>query len=66
MVSKVQSQAPVRLLSVIEVAALLQVPVKTLYQWRFRGEGPIAMRIGRYLRFDPRDVEAWVESRKVR
>ncbi len=66
MVSKVQSQAPVRLLSVIEVAALLQVPVKTLYQWRFRGEGPIAMRIGRYLRFDPRDVDAWVESRKVR
>jgi len=65
-VSKVQSQAPVRLLSVIEVAALLQVPVKTLYQWRFRGEGPIAMRIGRYLRFDPRDVDAWVESRKVR
>jgi excisionase family DNA binding protein len=54
------------LLSVLEVAALLQVPVKTLYQWRFRGEGPIAMRIGRYLRFDPRDVEAWVESRKAR
>ena len=66
MVNKSQSQALVRLLSVSEVAALLQVPARTLYQWRFRGEGPIAMRIGRYLRFDPRDVEAWVESRKVR
>jgi excisionase family DNA binding protein len=65
-VSKIQSQAPIRLLSVTDVAALLQVPVKTLYQWRFRGEGPISMRIGRYLRFDPRDVEAWVESRKAR
>jgi excisionase family DNA binding protein len=54
------------LLSVNEVAALLQIPPKTLYQWRFRGEGPPAIRIGRHLRFDPRDLERWVESHKTR
>jgi excisionase family DNA binding protein len=63
--TRVQSRAPVRLLSVEEVAELLQVPVNTIYRWRFRGEGPTGMRIGRYLRFDPRDVASWLEARKA-
>jgi excisionase family DNA binding protein len=56
---------PVRLLSVQEVAELLQVPVKTIYQWRHRGEGPRPMRLGKYLRFDPVDVATWIEARKA-
>ena len=56
---------PVRLLSVQEVADLLQVPVGTLYRWRFRREGPATMRIGRYLRYDPVDVARWIETRKA-
>ena len=55
---------PVRLLSVQEVAELLQVPVKTIYQWRYRGEGPRPMRLGKYLRFDPADVAVWIDVRK--
>ena len=55
----------VRLLSVTEVAGLLQVPIGTIYQWRHRGEGPKPIRIGRHLRFDPADVETWVETRKA-
>jgi excisionase family DNA binding protein len=57
---------PVQLLSVQEVARLLQVPVGTIYQWRHRGEGPKPIRIGRHLRFDPGDVTTWVEARKAR
>ena len=53
-----------RLLSVGELAEMLQVPVSTIYQWSYRGEGPRAIRLGRYLRFDPADVARWVESRK--
>lgn len=53
------------LLSVEELSAVLQVPVKTLYQWRFRGEGPKPIRVGRYLRYDPTDVATWVEARKA-
>jgi excisionase family DNA binding protein len=59
------SALPVRLMSVQEVAELLQVPVKTIYQWRHRGEGPRPMRLGKYLRFDPADVAAWIEARKA-
>jgi predicted DNA-binding transcriptional regulator AlpA len=46
------------------VAELLQVPVQTVYAWRFQRRGPTPMRIGRYLRYDPADVARWVESRK--
>lgn len=42
-----------------EVAAYLQVPVKTLYTWRYHGKGPRAHRVGRYLRYRWEDVEAW-------
>ena len=62
--SRVNERAPVRLLSVQEVAELLQVPVSTIYQWQYRGRGPKPMRVGRYLRFDPRDVVRWLEGRK--
>ncbi len=54
-----------QLLSVPELAKLLQVPVPTIYRWRHRGEGPDPIRVGRYLRFDPADVTAWLQDRKA-
>ncbi len=42
-----------------EVADLLRVPVKTLYQWRYHGKGLRAYRVGRHLRCRWEDVEAW-------
>lgn len=50
-----------RLWTVEEVADYLRVPVTTLYQWRYRRVGPRASRVGRYLRYDPAAVRAWVE-----
>ena len=49
-----------RLLSVEEVADFLGIPVNTLYQWRHKGTGPIAFRVGRFLRYDPTDVRHWL------
>jgi excisionase family DNA binding protein len=49
-----------RLLSAEQVADYLDVPVKTLYQWRYKGLGPRGLRVGRYLRYRPEDVEAWL------
>ena len=46
-----------------DVADYLQVPVKTLYQWRYQGKGPRAYRVGRHLRYRWEDVEAWLASR---
>jgi excisionase family DNA binding protein len=54
------------LLSVQELADLLQVPPKTIYAWRYKGIGPVAVPIGKYLRFRPEDVTAWLEARTER
>jgi excisionase family DNA binding protein len=59
------SKAVPQLLSVPELAKLLQVPVATIYRWRHRGEGPEPIRVGRHLRFDPADVAVWLETRKA-
>jgi predicted DNA-binding transcriptional regulator AlpA len=56
------NEEPDRLWGVREVAKFLGVPATTLYQWRYQGYGPPGARVGRYLRYDPRDVRAWFRS----
>ena len=51
-------QAP-RLWSIQDVSSFIGVPVATIYQWRVRGDGPPAMRLGRRLRNDPQVVFEW-------
>ena len=51
-----------KLLSVEEVAEFLSIPVSTLYQWRHKGTGPTAFRVGRFLRYDPVDVREWLSE----
>lgn len=48
------------LLTPDEVAALLQVPVATLAQWRHRRTGPDFKRVGRHVRYAPEAVESWL------
>jgi excisionase family DNA binding protein len=50
-----------RLLTVQELAAYLAVPIATLYQWRWRGEGPPGFRVGRHVRYRWNDVREWVD-----
>lgn len=47
-----------------ELSEFLQVPLTTIYKWRAEGNGPPAFRIGKYLRFDRSEVEAWMETRR--
>lgn len=49
-----------RLWDVEDVSAYLGVPVGTLYQWRCRGTGPTAFRVGKHLRYDPVFVRDWL------
>ena len=49
-----------RLMSVEEVAEYLGIPVNTLYQWRHKGTGPTAFRVGRFLRYDAANVREWL------
>jgi excisionase family DNA binding protein len=50
-----------RLLTVHDLAAYLGVPVTTLYQWRYRREGPRGFRVGRHIRYQWADVTEWIE-----
>ncbi|MDG4809930.1 helix-turn-helix domain-containing protein [Micromonospora sp. WMMD1120] len=48
------------LASATEVSDYLQVPVATLHQWRHKGTGPKCSKVGRWLRYDWADVDAWL------
>lgn len=43
-----------------QLAEYLRTPVGTLYQWRYKGVGPRAYRVGRHLRYDPAEVRRWL------
>jgi len=47
-----------------EVSEHYRIPLKTLYQWRYLGIGPRAAKIGKHLRYDWDDCDAWFEQRK--
>jgi len=39
------------LMSIEELSEYLNVPVRTLYDWRLAGKGPCAVHIGRQIRY---------------
>ena len=51
-----------RLLSAQELADYFDVPLKTIYAWRYRGQGPRGFRVGRHVRFRLTDVQLWVSD----
>jgi excisionase family DNA binding protein len=53
-----------RLMSPVEVARFLGVPLRTLYRWRSRGDGPRGYRLGRHVRYRVDDVERWLEDHR--
>ncbi len=53
-----------RLLSTAELTELLSVPVRTV-QSRWREWELSAFRVGKALRFHERDIEKWLETRRV-
>ncbi|MEV5691130.1 helix-turn-helix transcriptional regulator [Micromonospora globbae] len=57
-----QKMARQPLASAEEVATYLGVPVATLYQWRHRGAGPRASKVGRHLRYRWADVERYLDE----
>ncbi len=51
-----------KLLTVAEVAEYLGVPVRTIYAWRTRSEGPVGIRVGRHIRYRPSSVESFLRE----
>ena len=55
-------QLPERLWTIKETSAFLGVPVGTLCQWHYRGEGPQPYKVVGHLRYDPRALIRWLEE----
>lgn len=49
-----------RLRTIEEEADYLQIPAGTLRQWRHKGFGPPAIKVGRHVRYRPADTERWL------
>ena len=57
-----------RLMTPDEVCALLGLPGRsTLYAQRYRGDPPgcLGVLVGRHLRWDPADLQAWLDELKA-
>jgi excisionase family DNA binding protein len=50
------------LLTVEDLADYLGVSITTLYQWRYRQQGPTGFRVGRHVRYRWADVQEWIED----
>lgn len=49
-----------------DAAKVLGLAVATLQKYRVTGGGPAFMKLGRAVRYDPRDLEEWKAARRVR
>ncbi|GHH89170.1 helix-turn-helix transcriptional regulator [Streptomyces capitiformicae] len=57
------TRLPDRYLTPENLVELFELPsVETVYQWRRKRIGPRGFRVGRYIRYDPEHVRAWVKS----
>ncbi|MFF4549252.1 helix-turn-helix transcriptional regulator [Streptomyces sp. NPDC001406] len=55
---------PDRYLTPDDIAEMFEVPKETVYQWRKKRTGPPGFRVGKYVRYDPADVRAYIVQRK--
>lgn len=49
-----------------DAAKVLGLSTYTLQKYRVTGGGPAFMKLGRAVRYDPRDLEEWKAARRVR
>lgn len=50
------------LMDTAAVSAWLGVPERTLDQWAYLRKGPPFAKVGRFRRYDPAKVAAWIEA----
>jgi excisionase family DNA binding protein len=54
--------APDDLLTPLQLAEVLGISVRTLYNWRSQRKGPPGFRVGSHVRYRRSDVEAWLDE----
>ena len=50
------------LLTIAELASLLKVPKSTSAGWRHQRRTPLAIKVGRHVRFRLSDVQEWLKG----
>jgi hypothetical protein len=54
------------LLDTEQAARFLGLAVRTMQNWRVRGEGPAFLRVGRSVKYAPHEIAIWLNSRRFR
>jgi len=54
------------LLNPKDLAAYLDIPLATLYDWRSKGVGPPGIRVGKHIRYRRSDVESWLDKQAAK
>ena len=52
------------LLTEKQAGEFLRVEVKTLQYWRWKGGGPQFIKIGRLVRYQPADLQAFIDANR--
>lgn len=53
-----------RLLDTANAAAYLDMEQGTLENWRYRGQGPPWVHLGKLVRYDLKDLDKWIDDQK--
>jgi predicted DNA-binding transcriptional regulator AlpA len=53
-----------KLVDTARAAERLNIRARTLDHWRWRGIGPKYHKVGRLVRYDESDIDAWLDSQK--
>ncbi len=54
-----------QLLTQAQLSEMLQIPVRTLEDWRLIGSGPPYIKLGRHVRYSAEAVSLWLSDRQV-
>ena len=52
------------LLSTRQVAEYCGISPRTLEKWRISGQGPVYRKVGRQVRYDQADIDAWLDDNR--
>lgn len=53
-----------KLMTIEELSAYINVKVKTLYDWTYKKQIPY-LKLGRLVRFDQEEIEKWMKEKHV-
>ena len=54
-----------RYLSPKQVETMFNLPVTSLEKWRSLKMGPPYMKCGKHIRYNPEEVEKWMEKQRI-